>query len=287
MQLPSISPSLRMVVIALAIDAQPNEAARPMVTSDKLRASSHDHARFWEIDTLRGSAVVAMIVYHLLWDLRFFAVMPEIDLWHGFWKYFQQATASTFTVLVGVSLVIAHKRIESRSATEKRFLFALLRRGSLIFICGLLISLVVWASGIGYVDFGILHLIGISVLVIYPFLRFKWLNLFLWVSLLVIGNRLQTIQGETRWLAPLGIMPVGYAAVDYFPFVPWFGVVLLGVWLGKLLYTAKGRKFHIPEWGHIPPIAGLRFLGRHSFLVYLLHQPVLLAILIAIGVVHL
>lgn len=287
MQLPSISPSLRMVVIALAIDAQPNEAARPMVTSDKRRAPSQDHVRFWEIDAFRGSAVVAMILYHLLWDLRFFAVMPEIDLWHGFWKYFQQATASTFIILVGVSLAIAQGRIESRPPTEKRLLFILLRRGSLIFAFGLLISFVVSVSGIGYVDFGILHLIGASVLAVYPFLRLKWLNLILWISLLIIGNRLQTIHGETRWLAPLGITPAGYAAVDYFPFIPWFGVVLLGVWLGKVLYTAKSRKFQIPEWGHIQPMVGLQFLGRHSFIIYLLHQPVLLAILIIIGMVHL
>ena len=45
----------------------------------------------------------------------------------------------------------------------------------------MLITIGVWAAGTGYVHFGILHLIGFSIIAAYPFLRFRWLNLFLWI----------------------------------------------------------------------------------------------------------
>lgn len=76
-------------------------------------ASAQQNRRFWEIDALRGVAIIMMVIYHLLWDLYFFAVLPNIALQVGFWKYYQRTTASLFLTLVGVSLVVSYKRATS------------------------------------------------------------------------------------------------------------------------------------------------------------------------------
>ena len=74
----------------------------------------------------------------------------------------------------------------------------------------------------------------------------------------------------------LGLHPaeVWRYTVDYFPLLPWFGVVLVGVGMGSLLYDGHERRFHLP---HVrgPLVRAMSYVGQQSLLVYLLHQPVL------------
>ena len=259
--------------------------------------------RFWEIDALRGVAIITMIVYHAMWDLWYWGVFPNVVLWEGFWKYWQRFTAGSFLILVGVSLALVYRRERARRGPQARLFSKYLLRGLKIFGLGMIITFVVWGAGIGYVDFGILHLIGISTILAYPFLRFKWLNLVLWVVLSAIGKWIEGIHFDGRlvpviigsyatiffidgrWAAPFGITPTYYPAVDYFPLIPWFGVVLLGVWFGNWFYADNRRLIPLPAWGDFPPIRGLRFLGRHSLVIYLIHQPLILLVLFLLGIV--
>uniref|UniRef100_A0A7C1FN09 DUF1624 domain-containing protein n=1 Tax=Caldilinea aerophila TaxID=133453 RepID=A0A7C1FN09_9CHLR len=279
--------------------------ATTTVTLERKQETILAPSRFWEVDAMRGVAIITMIVYHTLWDLWYWRVLPDIVLWDGFWKYWQRFTAGTFLILVGVSMTLAYRRERSRRGPDAPLFPKFLRRGLKIFGFGMLISLVVGLSGVGYVDFGILHLIGASTILAYPFLRFTWFNLGLWVVFSAIGRWFLTFHFDGRWvpvilgsyatiffidgrwLAPLGITPTFYPAVDYFPLIPWFGVILLGVWFGNWFYANNRRLLPLPEWGDFPPIRGLRFLGRHSLLIYLIHQPVILLILFLLGIVRL
>jgi uncharacterized membrane protein len=80
----------------------------------------------------------------------------------------------------------------------------------------------------------------------------------------------------------LGIDPT-FFMLDYWPIFPWFGVVLFGVTAGNALYGDRSKRAasSIPRPSAVRPLA---FLGRHSLVVYLVHQPVLLAALILLGV---
>lgn len=243
--------------------------------------------RLWEVDSLRGVAIVMMVIFHLMWDLWFFRVLPNVVLWAGFWKYFQRTTASLFIVLVGVSLTISYNRAlrkgEAGGALYRKFLL----RGLRIFAWGVVFSIAAQVAGTGYVHFGVLHLIGFSIAAAYPFLRLRWVNLALWLLFVAIGGWVQDVRVDTVWLVWLGLEPQGYAPVDYFPIFPWFGVVLLGIFLGNLLYPAGQRRFSLPNLSELPPFNALEFLGRHSLFIYLIHQPLLIAILVLLGVARL
>lgn len=243
--------------------------------------------RYWEVDALRGVAIMMMVVFHLMWDLWYFRIFPEVILDAGFWKYFQRATANLFLILVGVSLTLSYRHALAVRGSSAGLFPKFLRRGLSIFGLGMLITLGVWLSGVGSVHFGILHLIGFSVIAAYPLLPYRRLNLALWLAFFLAGRWIAGVHASELWLVWLGITPDPYFAVDFFPVIPWFGVVLLGVYLGNTLYTPAGRIFPLSDLSGWLSVRGLQFLGRHSLVIYLAHQPILIALLILFGFVSL
>ena len=240
--------------------------------------------RFWEVDALRGVAILMMATYHLVWDLREFDI-AEVDPYRGFWRLFARATATLFLLLVGVSIQLRAGRAADRG-DGAAVLGRQVRRGLIVFGAGMVVTLATWLFiREGVVVFGILHLIGVSMILAYPFLRLGRLNLLLAAVLIAAGVALQEVVVDFPWLVWLGLMPTGFYSVDYFPLLPWFGVVLVGLFLGHSAYTGYERRFPLPPLGAAPPVQLLAALGRHSLLIYLIHQPLLIALLVLLGLV--
>ncbi len=239
---------------------------------------SHARTRLWEVDALRGVAIVMMVIYHLMYDLYYFQVTDAIFS-NPFWFYFQRATAGTFIVLVGVSLTLSINALRQRGQTERAIYTLLLRRGLRVFGCGLVITAGTWLffGWASAVKFGILQFIGIAIMLAFPFLTLCWTNLALWIGLSLLGRALSEITISGPWLLWLGIQPVNHIYVDYFPLIPWFGVVLLGVFLGNMLYSNGERRYSLPL--PVAPFKPMQWLGEHSLLLYLIHQPLLFALL--------
>ena len=85
------------------------------------------------------------------------------------------------------------------------------------------------------------------------------------------------------WLIWLGLAQRGVYMSDYYPLVPWSGLVLVGISAGYTLYRQGIRRFTLPDYSNITVVRMLSFLGRHSLVIYLIHQPILLALLIGLG----
>lgn len=234
--------------------------------------------RFWEIDAARGVAVVMMVIYHFLYDLYYFQV-TDVIFTHPFWFYFQRTTATLFIALVGVSLALRHERISG--VTTYRILA---KRGLQLLGWGLILSGVTWLL-LGpnyYIRFGILHFIGVSMLLSYPFLHWRIINVGLGIVSIGVGIWLQQYQFDPPWsyLFWLGLEPENHTSVDFFPLVRWFGVLLIGIGIGNWLYAEGRRRFWLPTISTSPLIRGLRAIGRSSLSIYLLHQPLLLLLLL-------
>jgi uncharacterized membrane protein len=235
--------------------------------------------RYLEIDIARGIAIVMMVVFHTLFDLNFFHIV-SVNVYSGFWRYFAYATATLFLLVVGISLVISHARA-ARSLTGFSLAQKFLLRGAGIFCCGLLVTIATWAFlGDGYVVFGILHLIGVSIMLSLFFFRFKKWNAVIGLFIIVIGWCLSAQTGPL-WLLPLGLHPATFWSVDYTPLFPWFGAVLIGIAAGEFLYPGGERRISVPA---MPAIfrAPLVVMGQYSLILYLIHQPIIILLLAAL-----
>ena len=238
--------------------------------------------RYWEIDSLRGIAIIMMILFHVVYDLVYFGIL-HCDIFNGFWWFFARITAMLFIFLVGVSLTLSYsrvKKIKIKKELVKKYFF----RGLKIFIWGLLITAVTWIFlGKKFVLFGVLHLIGISIILAYPLLEFRFLNLFLGLSVLLSGLYLGEFRFEFYWLMWLGFRPGDYYPADYVPIFPWFGWVLLGLFFGNLLYKEGVRRFKMKHLDNLISINILSFLGKNSLFIYLLHRPIVLGVIYVIS----
>jgi uncharacterized membrane protein len=239
--------------------------------------------RFWEVDLLRGVAIILMVLYHLVFDLDYFDVY-DIDVSSGFWRAVALAAASLFLLLVGLSLTLSHSRARLLGQ-EDGFFVHLLKRS--VWILGLALGVTVVTYlfiGKGFIVFGVLHLIGLSLLLAYPFLRLQGANFVFGLLFILLGTYLQNISVSFSWLIWLGLAPAVFYSVDYFPVFPWFGVILVGMGLGGLLYPGYRRRIAMPDISSSPFVRGLAFLGRNSLAIYLVHQPVIIAIMHLCGV---
>jgi len=240
-------------------------------------------ARFWEVDLLRGCAILLMVLYHLVFDLNYFAVR-EIDVSSGFWLALARVAASLFLLLVGLSLALSHSRIWLLGQ-EDGFFFRLLKRSAWILVLALGVSVVTYLFiGKGFIIFGVLHLIGLSLLLAYPFLRLQRANFIFGLLFILLGIYIQNISVGFPLLLWLGLTPAGFYSVDFFPVFPWFGVILLGIGLGSQLYPGYRRRIPMPDFAGSSLVRSLAFLGRNSLAIYLVHQPVIIAFLYLSGV---
>ncbi len=241
-----------------------------------LRPRGH---RLWEVDALRGFAIVIMVIYHLVWDLWGLAGWP-IDMYGPFWTIWQRVTASLFIGLVGVSLHLRYQRQRARGTPSPR---PVLLRAATILTWGMVISVVTYIyQPLMYIRFGILHFIAVAMVIAYLFAPLSWPNLLLGLGLLFLPR--SPWRHGVPWLEWLGLARTVHPALDYFPLVPWLGVVLLGLFLGHLLFPGGKRRFPLPL--HSPPVLRwLQIAGQNSLLIYLIHQPILITLLILLGVV--
>lgn len=229
-------------------------------------------SRYQLIDVLRGVAIVLMVMYHFCYDLEYFR-LASFDFSHDpFWLNLRTLIVSLFLSLVGVSLVLASER----GLNLRRYF----KRLGLLVLFALAITITSYYMFPGRtIVFGILHLIAFASVAGLLFIRWPWLSLLVGVGLiglnLVFEHRFFD-QPATHWL---GLMTRRPATEDYVPVVPWFGVVLMGIFLGHQLQRRPGweviRTFHTSAAAG----RGLALAGRHSLLIYMLHQPVLFALI--------
>ena len=209
--------------------------------------------RLHEIDALRGIAIVAMLLFHFLFDLDFLGVL-QLDLFEGAWLVFARITQFLFLGLVGASVAFSSRGFQGQ-----------LKRGAIIFSLGMLVTLVTWIfSPENFVKFGVLHFIGVAVPLVLLFKGKPLLALIAAFFAFLWGEWLLTLSVSTPWLFAFGLKAPGFNSLDYFPIFPWLAVPLVGLVIGE--WYKKNQPQVLRPLGQISP---LTWLGKHSLWIYL------------------
>ena len=215
--------------------------------------------RINEIDILRGLAVVFMIVFHTFVDLyEFFG--GGINYNYGVVFYIGRAAAFLFIFISGISATFSHNNLKNALC---------------VFLCGCLISVATYFFiPESFVIYGVLQFLSTCML-IYHFLKKLSPGRFLSLAVIafILGAAIKGFYVDFWFLLPFGIYPEGFQTMDYYPIFPYASLFFLGSYIGKILY--KERKTYFRGFDIIP----LRFLGKYSLLVYMIHQPVIYGIL--------
>jgi uncharacterized membrane protein len=237
------------------------------------RPSTIARQRWDSLDVARGVAILAMIAYHFSWDLSFLRLIATNIVAEPAWQWFARCIAGSFLFLAGTGLVLAHEQGFRRD----RFLLRLAKVGG----AALAITLVtVLAFPDSYIFFGILHCIAAASVLALPFLRAPLAVTLAAAACVLAAPWFLTDPAFDRpALDWLGFGAVPPRTNDYVPIFPWFGLVLLGVAAGRVL-VRRGEALPLARWRASGPFARLlKFAGRKSLPIYLIHQPILLALL--------
>lgn len=225
-------------------------------------------SRVAAVDALRALALVAMIAYHFVFDLRYFGAI-DADFEHDrLWLTLRALILSSFLLLAGVSLVLADRARASRA----RFW----RHVAMIAACALLVSAGSYAMlPRSYIWFGVLHAIALTLVLARPLAPYPFAALVLGIAIIAAGVTLAHPAFDHRTLGWLGFMTAKPRTEDYVPLFPWAGVVLVGIAAGHALMRSNFALLRplarMPRWFLVP--------GRHTLFVYMVHQPLLLGFL--------
>ena len=219
--------------------------------------------RFDVLDAWRTLAIVLMVAYHFLYDLYIFGVISADQLFSVPLNVLERFICCSFILLAGASA---------------RFSRNNLRHGLVVLGAGLVVEIGAAVAG-QTIRFGVLMLLGSS-MVLWHFLgkglqRFPGWSVAAGSGVLFFAARWWT--GRTAvsvpWLYPLGFISLGFYSADYFPLLPWFFLFLTGTALGGWwLAHRENRLLTVSLPG------ALTWPGRHSLIIYVLHQPVLYGI---------
>jgi uncharacterized membrane protein len=219
--------------------------------------------RVWEIDLLRGVALLLMIYFHLIYDMDVL-FSYNVSYQSSFNWYVGKASGTLFIFIAGISSYLSRDN-------KKRALK--------ILGMALVISVVThfYDPELG-IKFGILHFLGTAILLSLPLLRLKnTLLISLGVIIIILGPFIAGTAVEHDWFFPLGLSSGNFISSDYYPLIPWLGVFLFGLAAGRYFYREKKSLFSFTFSNKF-----LIQAGRNTLVIYLIHQPVILLVLFLI-----
>lgn len=240
-------------------------------------------SRFDALDALRGAAMVWMTVFHFCFDLNHFGYLRQNFYQDPFWTWQRTAIVSLFLLCAGMGQAVAVAQQQS----WPRFW----RRWVQIAGCAALVSAgSYWMYPNSFIYFGVLH--GMALMLLIARLSATW-GRWLWflgaLAMAAPWVALQTLDTmgmadlfNQKGLNWLGLITRRPATEDYVPVFPWLGVMWWGMALGTALLQSRPAVL-TRALGRVG--RGLAWLGRWSLSYYMLHQPVLLGVLMAVGVV--
>lgn len=244
----------------------------------KMSENVKKSARVYLLDEIRGFAILCMVVYHTMYQLKYSFGVDVPIFFEGWFNVIRDIFAGAFIFISGIMCRFSHDN---------------LRRGVKCFFLGMVITFVTPFFSSEGIAFGILHFLGISMMLYGLFGKVierlpslagiiicAILAVITWnISLGFIG-----IPGVFEWnlplkayevgvLFPFGLYNADFRSSDYFSIFPWIFVFLAGSYFG--LYA---KEHVLPEFFYRSHIKWLGTVGKYTIWIYILHVPVIFLI---------
>lgn len=230
------------------------------------------NARIPALDIARSFALLAMAIYHVVFDLEMFGYLPAGTALTGGWRVLAWLTASSFLALAGMSLWLAH-------GTGIRWSPALSRIGKVALAALAVTGATYLAVPDAFVFFGILHAIAAFSLIGLFLLRVPAAGLIALAALVIlIPHVVESDVFHSPFLWWLGLHAARVPSVDFIPLFPWMAPFLIGMAVAKI-GTSRGLWAALADPSPGPWQRRLGWPGRHSLMIYLIHQPILIALI--------
>lgn len=241
--------------------------------------TSEHFVRYHLIDALRGFALVNMVLFHMMYDIFFIFEADTSWIFSPITAVWERFICCSFIILSGVSVNFSKKP---------------LKRGIILNVLGFLITAVtVIFLPSQAIWFGILNFLGCAMMITYVLKTFldnvrpvKGVAFSLIAFALLYGVpdgyigffadeifKLPDFLYSLDAFAFIGLPSVGFYSTDYFPLVPWVFLFFAGYFAWRCV-----RK-HGAERLFVRKIPLFDFAGRHSLLIYIVHQPVIMGVL--------
>lgn len=219
--------------------------------------------RIYEIDVLRGFAIVLMAIFHFSYDLAIFRFVQIDFLNDPYWVTFRVIIVSLFVSMTGMSLYISyHKEVH---------IGKLIRRTKILALSAIAISVGTYFTfNNQWIFFGIIHFMLVASIIGAFFTRMPIISLVVGVAIIILSYmNLINLNFLMDWMRDTFNLP--YQTMDLVPLFPWLGVVLIGIYLQyQSLFGFTFSKSKIKDT--------LSYLGKHSLFIYMIHQPILFSI---------
>ncbi|WP_428240471.1 heparan-alpha-glucosaminide N-acetyltransferase [Gynuella sp.] len=215
--------------------------------------------RILELDATRGLAILLMIIFHFSYDLSYFK-FADFKVNQGYWDWFRYIIVTLFFSVSGISMVLATRN----GIRWKQYLF----RVSQVVAGAIAVTLATWfVFPKSWVYFGVLHFIAVSMLAGLLFIRIPVIALITGISIFLLFNLTNWFNLHWLYIELKPILHLPRGTQDLTRFIPWFGMILIGIWLGHQNWR--------PNLPHSRWLNALAWMGRHSLAIYLIHQIVL------------
>jgi len=225
--------------------------------------------RHGELDVLRAAAIVLMVMFHLVYDLKEFAGV-NIDYQAPLWFFIGKTSALLFIFISGLCSGFSRFTV---------------RRGIKVLFYGMVITVVTYLfMKDEYVRFGILHFLGVA-MILSGILLFRLSSWTLWglaSSSALLGFWVKGQVVNTSLLVPFGLLYNGFSTIDYYPLFPYLAVTILGILAYRHFYARRTEPLVAFELNS----ELVRWLSRNSLGIYLLHQPIILFIIFIVNRAH-
>lgn len=240
-----------------------------------MAAVAKKSSRVGLFDELRGFAIICMVVYHAMYDLKYLHGVDVPIFFESWFDVIRDIFAGMFMFISGAVCKYSSNNV---------------KRGVQCFFIGMLMTFIMPFFTNGTILFGILHFMGVCMMLYglaesflskMPSIVGIAVCVFLFIFTMNIAKGYLGFGGfalieipqqayDVGVLFPLGLKNAYFWSSDYFPLLPWMFVFFAGSFFG--VYAKNGD---LPKWTYPVHLPWLATVGRYTIWIYILHQPIL------------